>query len=396
MAEKKNSKNTSAKKTTSTTVKKTSSKTTPKKETVKVSKKEVEKVIPVKEKKEEVKIVSSKNEKKPTFAEIVKENLTLIFLCVICLLLIINIILIALGHKVKLSDGKEIVASIDNKNITADELYDSIKEKYGTNELVNMIDNTIIEREITDTKGAEEKAKEQVSSLSNQYTQMGYKWSDVLSKYGYASEDELVSEIKTSILKEEVVKKYLAKNITDEEIQKYYDENVEDTYTAKHILITPNTSDSMSDEEKAAAEETAKNTANEVITKLNNGEDWSSLVSSYSTDSGSKDKDGLIENFTKGDVVDEFFNAVKELSDGSYTSEPVKSKYGYHVILRVSKTDKEALENMKTDLTNEIIKSKLSSDSNLYTTTWDSIRKEYNLKINDTTIENAYNKTIKA
>ena len=51
---------------------------------------------------------------------------------------------------------------------------------------------------------------------------------------------------------------------------------------------------------------------------------------------------------------------------------------------------------MKTDLTNEIIESKLSSDSNLYTTTWDSIRKEYNLKINDTTIENAYNKTIKA
>ena len=175
MAEKKNSKNTSAKKTTSTNVKKTSSKTTPKKETVKVSKKEVEKVIPVTEKKEEVKVVSSKNEKKPTFTEFVKENLTLIFLCVICLLLIINIVLIALGHKVKLSDGKEIVASIDNKNITADELYDSIKEKYGTNELVNMIDNTIIEREITDTKDAEEKAKEQVSSLSNQYMVMHQK-----------------------------------------------------------------------------------------------------------------------------------------------------------------------------------------------------------------------------
>lgn len=396
MAEKKNSKNSSAKKTTSTTVKKTSSKTTPKKETTKVSKKEVEKVIPVKENKEEVKVVSSKNEKKPTFTEIIKENLTLIFLCVICLLLIINIVLIALGHKVKLSDGKEVVASIDHKEITADELYDSIKEKYGTNELVNMIDDTIVEREISDTKDAEEKAKEQVSSLASQYEQMGYKWNDVLTNYGYASEDDLVTEIKASILKEEVVKKYLTKNITDKEIQKYYDENVDDTYTAKHILITPNTSDDMSDEEKAAAEETAKNTANEVINKLNNGEDWSSLVSSYSTDSGSKDNDGLIENFTKGDVVDEFFNAVKELNDGSYTSEPVKSKYGYHVILRVSKTDKEALENMKTDLINEIIESKLSSDSNLYTTTWDSIRKEYNLKINDTTIENAYNKTINA
>ena len=50
---------------------------------------------------------------------------------------------------------------------------------------------------------------------------------------------------------------------------------------------------------------------------------------------------------------------------------------------------------MKNDLMNEIIDSKLANDSNLYNTTWGEIRKNYNLKINDTTIENYYNKLIK-
>ena len=50
----------------------------------------------------------------------------------------------------KLSDGKEIVASIDGKQITAEELYDSMKEQYGTGVLVDLIDKFIISKEITD------------------------------------------------------------------------------------------------------------------------------------------------------------------------------------------------------------------------------------------------------
>lgn len=372
---------------TNTTKTTSKSKTTTKKPVVK---KEVKEVTPVVEK--EIK-VETKKERTPIM-EVIKANATLIFLCAICLLLIVNIILIAIGHKVELSDGKEIVASIDGRSITADELYEAVKENYGTNELINMIDETIIEKEIEDTTEAEKQSKEQVSSLKTQYEAMGYEWNEVLTNYGYESEEVLVNEIKNSIVKEEIVINYLTKNLTDEEIQKYYDENIEDTYTAKHILIIPDTTDDMNDEQKATAEAAALATANEVVTKLNNGEAWATLVSTYSEDTGSKGSEGLIENFTKGEVVDEFFNATKGLSDGAYTTTPVKSQYGYHIILRVSKTDKEALENIKDDLKNEIVESKLANDNNLYTTTWAEIRKNYNLKINDTTIESYYNKVI--
>lgn len=381
-----------------TTTKKTTTskaKTTTKKPVVKKEVKEIKEVVPVVEKevKVETKTKKVKKEKTPIM-EVIKANATLIFLCLICALLIVNIVLIALGHKVKLSDGKEIVASIDGREITADELYESVKETHGTNELINMIDETIIKKEIEDTTEADKNAKEQVESIKKQYESMNYKWDEVLTNYGYESEQVLVDEIKNSLLKEKIVTNYISKNLTDEEVEKYYNENIEDTYTAKHILITPDTTDGMTDEQKQTAEAAALATANEVITKLNNGEAWATLVSTYSEDTGSKSSEGLIENFTKGEVVDEFFNATKGLEDGKYTTTPVKSKFGYHIILRVSKTEKEALENMKDELKNEIVSSKLNNDSNLYNTTWAEIRKNYNLKINDTTIESYYNKAV--
>lgn len=392
MAESKNTKKTSAKSSTKTTTKKTTTKTAPKKGTQKkVVKPEVIKEV-VEEENIPVKNIKKENN---NFKELVKQNATLIVLCIICLLLIINIILVVRGHKVKLSDGKEVVASIDDKSVTAEELFDQMKEKYGTNVLVNMIDDSIIKKEISDTSESIKKAKEQVSSIKAQYETMSYDWNEVLTNYGYANEQELIDEISDSLLKEEVAVKYLSKNVTDEELQKYYDENISDSYTVKHILIIPDTTDDMTDEQKNAAEEAAKNKAIEVINKLNNGESWTTLVSTYSQDTGSKDNEGLIENFTKDDVVEEFYEATKNLNDGYYTTEPVKSKFGYHIILRISKTDKEALDTMKDELIEKIVDNKLSEDSKLYTTTWDNIRKSYNLNINDTVIKNSYENTIK-
>lgn len=399
MAENKNVKKTSAKKSSTSSTKSTAKKTTAAKKSTTAAKTNTAKKI-TKPVEKEVKIVEEtkqsvvkKTEKTPIM-KVLKENATLILLCLICLLLIINIVLIVKGHSVKLSNGNEIVASIDEKEVTAEELYEAVKETYITNELINTIDNFIIEKEITDTNEAEKTAKEQVESIKEQYNSMGYKWTEVLTNYGYESEKVLLDEIKNSILKENVVVNYLKSNLTEEEVKKYYDENIDDSYTAKHILIIPDTTDDMTAEQKQAAEDAAKTTAEEVINKLNNGEAWANLVTTYSEDDGSKESEGLIENFTKGDVVDEFLTATKELTDGAYSTTPVKSPYGYHVILRVSKTEKEALDTMKDELMEKIVNSKLS-DSNAYTKAWAEIRNKYNFVINDTVIANYYNNAIK-
>lgn len=333
--------------------------------------------------------------KKTNMKEMLKANATLIALCIICLLLIINIIVVVVGHKAKLVNGKEIIASIDGKDITTDEVYNEIKTNYGTNALINMIDNFIISKEIKDNSTYDKSAQSEVDAIKKQYESAGYKWEDVLKNYGYDSEKDLLEEIKLSLLQEAVVKSYLEDDVTEEEINKYYEEEVYGSYTVKHILIMPDTNDDMTDEEETAAEELAKNTAIEVINKLNAGEAWADLVKNYSDDEGSVSNEGLIEGFTKGDVVDEFFNATLKLEDGKYTLEPVKSQYGYHVILKVSNTEKEKLEDVKTEIIDELVTEKLNKDESLYTKTWGEIRKAYNLKINDTEIEENYNAIIK-
>ena len=376
-------KNVKAEEKTKTTVKKV--------EQPKAEMKKVEATV----KKETKKIETPKKEVKNTQKTFnVKDNLNVIGGAIIILLLAINIILIINGHKVKLSDGKEIIASIDGKDFVADDLFDELKEQYGSNNLLNMVDKYIISKEVKDDSDAKTKAKENLESIRSQYESSGYEWETVLTQYGYSNEDELLNELTTSIQKENVAKQYLKDNLTDAEINEYYENQVYGTYTVKHILIKPATTDSMTDEEKSAAEDAAKAKAQEVIDKLNNGEDFTSLVKEYSEDTGSVDNEGLVENFTKGDVDDAFFTETNNLKNGEYSKEPVKSSYGYHVILRVSSTDKKALKDIKDEVMEKIVENKLSDDSTLYTKTWVDIRKKYNFTINDTTLKNAYEKTI--
>lgn len=298
------------------------------------------------------------------------------------------------GTKVKLKDGKEVVASLKDKEFTAEELFDELKEKYGNTVLLNMIDSYIIETEISDNSSYESKAKAELSSMKQYYEQYGTDWSTVLSYYGFSNDDEFLKSYIETNKRTDIVKKYLKEEVTDDEIEKYYEEEIYGDYTVKHILINVSTSTSMTDEEKETAKNDAKKKAEEVIEKLNNGENWSNLVKEYSDDDNTKDDDGNLPSFTNGDYVDSFFDATVALNDGEYTKEPVETTYGYHIIYRVSATDKPSLEDAKDDCLDGIVTNKLNNDDNLLSDTWVSIREKYELNIADDTIEKAYKKSL--
>lgn len=383
--------NTSKKQTT--TKAKSSSKTSSTKKEVKTQPKksvktETKKSVNSKPK-EEIKIV--KKSPKKDYEQYGRVALLLIT----CLLLAIILIVVIKGNETQLSNGKEVVASLKGKNIVSEDLFEEMKNKYGTTVLVNMIDEYIVSKEIKNNDEAKESAKAQLDSLKQQYESQSMDFKTVLSNYGYNSEDQLLDEMIVEANKEIVAKKYIRKAISDDEINKYYEDEIYGDYNAKHILIKADTSDDASKEEQEKALEKAKKTAEEVITKLNNGEKWDDLVKKYSDDEGSKDDKGLIENFTKGDVVDEFFDAVLNLKDNEYTKEPVKSQYGYHVILRVSASKKPSLKESKSTILDSLVKDKIAKDSNLVSSTWVDIRKAYNLDIKDTKVKKSYNSTIK-
>ena len=84
--------------------------------------------------------------------------------------------------------------------------------------------------------------------------------------------------------------------------------------TAKHILVED--------------EETAQN----IIKKLSTGSSFDALSEEYNLDPGASNSG---YTFTVGEMVPEFEDASFALKENSYTQTPVKSAYGYHVIMRL-------------------------------------------------------------
>ena len=70
-----------------------------------------------------------------------------------------------------------------------------------------------------------------------------------------------------------------------------------------------------------------------LISKIREGEDFGAVAKKYSN-CPSKKKGGDLGWFTKGQMVPEFEKAAFGLNVGAMTSDPVKTKFGYHIIRR--------------------------------------------------------------
>ena len=300
------------------------------------------------------------------------------------------------GKIPKLENGEEVVASLDGKNFTANDLYNELKKQGGSSVLLNMIDTFITNQEITDSKEAKEYAASLIKQYKLSYEQNGADFEAALISNGYANEDEFKEVIATDYKKSEIAKKYIKADITNDELKDYYDNHISDELSVKHILIAPEVSDDATDEEKTNAENAALEKAKNLIEQLNNGADFDTLAKENSSDDATKDNGGVINNVVKEGYVTEFWNAAYALENGKYTTEPVKTQYGYHIIYKVSHTEKKSLDEMKDTLYNKIVSEKISNDSSLEQKTWVKIREKYNLAINDSTMDSTYKSSIKS
>jgi parvulin-like peptidyl-prolyl isomerase len=76
-----------------------------------------------------------------------------------------------------------------------------------------------------------------------------------------------------------------------------------------------------------------KTAAWNIIAQLNQGADFVQLAKQHSMDGPATG--GYLDYFQRGVMVKEFENAAFAMSPGQYSSEPVKSVFGWHVILVV-------------------------------------------------------------
>ena len=146
------------------------------------------------------------------------------------------------------------------------------------------------------------------------------------------------------------------------------------------------------DTEKTKAEEEALKKAKKIIKKLNKGEDFAKLAKQNSTDKATASNGGDLGYFQPSEMTEEFANAVKQLKTKEYTKEPVKTEYGYHIILKTGEKNKKKLKEVKSDIKEKLTSQKLSEDPTLYYNSLIKIREDSKIKWNDNSLKDAYNK----
>lgn len=145
---------------------------------------------------------------------------------------------------------------------------------------------------------------------------------------------EQLAELQDEVARQVYIEKQVEAKVTDEKVKALYNEYLtnfkpEKEIKAQHILV----------EDEA--------TAKDIIAQLNAKKDtFANLAKKYSKDEAD------LGYFTADVMVPEFSEAAMAMETGSYSQEPVKTQFGYHVILveDVRETKPQPLEAIENQI----------------------------------------------
>ncbi len=151
------------------------------------------------------------------------------------------------------------------------------------------------------------------------------------------------------LLARAMINRYIEQHpATDDEVKAAYQKQLPNLgatqYKARHILVK------TEDEAKA------------IIAQLDKGADFAALAKKKST-GPTGPSGGDLGWFTAESMVKPFGEAVKSLKVGSYTEQPVKTQYGWHVIELEDKKDNQppSLDSVRDKMTNAVNQQKIQA-----------------------------------
>lgn len=145
---------------------------------------------------------------------------------------------------------------------------------------------------------------------------------------------------------------------------------------ASHILIGFHNSDGQIDTIAA------KNRADSVYAQLMAGASFEELAISYSDDPGSKEKGGDLGYFERRMMVKEFDEVAFSMEVGQI-SEPVKTNFGYHIILLTDKMDTQPYDSEYETLKTMFNKQRYQHELEVLI---DSLKQKYDFKIDQASL----------
>ena len=231
--------------------------------------------------------------------------------------------------------------------------------------------------------------KKEVDATVAQYKEYyGDNFSSLLTQNGFSSEKEFRNVLLLDYRRNEAVNDYMKDHVTEEEINNYYKENVYGDVNSKHILVKPDTTSDMSEDEIATKKSEAKKLAEEIIKKLNSGKTFDEVKDEY--------KDSIVyeelgDRAYNASLEQNYLDEMHKLKVDEYSKTPVETSYGYHIVYKISEGKKPELKTVKDDVIDAVVKEKQSENTKYYQETLFQIRKEANLTFKDSSLETKYN-----
>ncbi|MFB4163735.1 peptidylprolyl isomerase [Alteribacillus sp. JSM 102045] len=262
---------------------------------------------------------------------------------------------------------EKTIAEVNDTSITEKEFVGELKNNFGEQVLNEIVQNIIIQ--------------DKAEQLNIDSEQVDQEFESFKEEYGVEEDEELLSmlqtqfqlpiesidDFKNDFLKPQLVLEELATadvEINEDDKKTYFEKNQEDleSISARHILVED------------------EDTANKILEKLENGEDFAELAKEHSTDPGSASEGGELDTFSRGEMVEEFDEAAFSMEPGEI-SDPVESEFGYHIIEVLEKN--ETYEELEAEIEERLKEEQAKSAEEVM----QELKEEANIDIKETSYE---------
>ncbi len=272
------------------------------------------------------------------------------------------------------------IASYSQGELMQDAFYDKLVSQSGLSMMLEMVDKGILDvvQPVDDDMTAA--VEENLSAIKEYY---GEEFEKALAQNGFKDEAGYTEALYLNLQRNAYISDYVEANVLeDTEIQTYYDEYSPEI-EASHILIKPEGDTEVQWEE-------AKTRAEDLIRRYEAGETFEDLAMTYSDDTGSGMAGGALGAFGKGAMVPEFEEAAFALDVGDFTKEPVKTQFGYHIILKTAGEEKQPLEEMHDEIVKNLVEQKLQEDETLGYQALKQMREDNGFSIDNPVLKDQY------